>query len=66
MSFAKKAVGRRTASSVPPRARPALEELETRINPYSVTGNAWPTPTTLTISFVPDGVLMSAGTGGNV
>jgi hypothetical protein len=66
MSLFRKAAGRRTTSSVPPRTRPALEELEVRINPYSVTGNAWPTPTVLTISFVPDGVLMSAGSNGNV
>jgi hypothetical protein len=65
MSFFRKAAGGRN-TSVPPRARPAVEELETRVNPYALAGNAWPTPTVLTISFVPDGVLMSAGSNGNV
>src|SRR5215471_13300911 len=36
-----------------------LETLETRIVPYSVTGNAWPNPQLITISFVPDGTVVS-------
>ncbi len=41
------------------RARPRLEELESRLVPYSVTGNAWPDPQTITISFVPDGTTVA-------
>jgi hypothetical protein len=32
-----------------------LEALETRLVPYSVSGNAWPHPELITISFEPDG-----------
>jgi hypothetical protein len=48
------------------RSRPSLEELETRIVPYATTGNLWPHPELVTLSFVPDGTLMTSGTGGNV
>jgi hypothetical protein len=37
------------------RFRPQLEALESRVVPYSVSGNAWPRPEFITISFVPDG-----------
>jgi hypothetical protein len=47
-------------------ARPVLEELETRLAPYAATGNAWPEPQLITISFVPDGTLMTSGANGNV
>jgi hypothetical protein len=40
--------------------------LETRLAPYAVTGNAWPNPALITISFVPDGSLISSGSDGNV
>src|SRR5436190_13210515 len=49
------------ARSPTPRARPvlrarlAVEQLETRLVPYSVSGNAWPHPELVTLSFVPDG-----------
>src|SRR5437899_2622888 len=36
-----------------------LEILETRLVPYSVTGNAWANPQLITISFVPDGTAVS-------
>jgi predicted Zn-dependent protease len=36
-----------------------LEMLESRLVPYSVTGNAWPNPQLITISFVPDGTVVS-------
>jgi hypothetical protein len=39
----------------PARAALAVETLETRLVPYSVSGNAWPHPQLVTISFVPDG-----------
>jgi Matrixin len=37
------------------RALPRLEELETRVVPYSLSGDAWPNPQLITLSFVPDG-----------
>jgi hypothetical protein len=37
------------------RALPRLEELETRVVPYTLSGNAWPNPQLITLSFVPDG-----------
>jgi predicted Zn-dependent protease len=41
------------------RSRPTLEALESRITPYSVSGNAWPHPNLVTLSFVPDGTIVS-------
>ncbi len=38
-----------------PSFRPYLEALESRTVPYAATGNAWPHPQLVTISFVPDG-----------
>jgi len=49
-----------------PQARPALEVLETRVVPYSASGNAWPNPQLVTISFVPDGTVLALGNGGNI
>src|SRR5262245_57907279 len=45
--------GRRT----PPgrKSRPAVEAIESRLVLYSATGNAWPVPQLVTISFMPDG-----------
>jgi hypothetical protein len=37
------------------QARPRLEGLEDRVVPYAASGNAWPNPQLVTISFVPDG-----------
>jgi len=37
------------------RARPRVEQLETRLVPYSTSGNVWPHGNLVTISFVPDG-----------
>jgi hypothetical protein len=37
------------------KARPCLESLESRLVLYSVSGNAWPHPQLITISFMPDG-----------
>ena len=39
--------------------RPQLEGLESRVVPYAVSGNAWPSPQLITISFVPDGTPVS-------
>jgi hypothetical protein len=38
-----------------PQARPGLEPLESRTVPYAASGNAWPHPELITLSFVPDG-----------
>ncbi len=40
------------------RARLELQPLESRVVLYSATGNAWPNPATITISFMPDGTDM--------
>jgi hypothetical protein len=45
------------------QALPRLEALEDRLVPYSVTGNAWPHPQLVTISFVPDGTQLSSAIG---
>jgi hypothetical protein len=49
-----------------PQARPTLEALETRVVPYAVSGNAWPSPQLVTMSFLPDGTVMAQGCGGPI
>jgi hypothetical protein len=46
---------RSNRSSTAAKAHLSLESLETRIALYATTGNAWPHPELITISFVPDG-----------
>jgi hypothetical protein len=46
---------RRAKSSEAPKTRLTVEALEMRVVPYATTGNAWPHPNLVTISFVPDG-----------
>jgi Matrixin len=41
-----------------------LEELETRLVPYAVSGNAWPNPQLITISFEPDGTVLGTNSSG--
>src|SRR5271165_2605492 len=48
------------------RARLTLEQLESRFAPAVVTGNAWPNPQLITISFVPDGTVLALGNGGQI
>src|SRR5437016_4802236 len=43
------------AASAKKPVRPQVEELESRIVPYATTGNLWPHPQVITISFAPDG-----------
>jgi hypothetical protein len=43
-----------------------LEELESRLVPYGVTGNAWPNPALVTISFVSDGTILGSNTNGYI
>jgi hypothetical protein len=52
--------------SHPDSARPALEELESRIVLYSTAGNAWPNPGLITISFVPDGTVLGSRSDGSL
>jgi len=41
-----------------------VEALESRLVPYTTTGNAWAHPQLITISFVPDGTVMAQGASG--
>jgi hypothetical protein len=44
-----------------------VEALESRLVPYALSGNAWPNPQLITISFVPDGtILAQSGSGGYI
>jgi hypothetical protein len=56
----------RRARPSQPTARPSVEALESRLVPYSATGNAWPNPQLVTISFVPDGTVLAQGNGGYI
>jgi hypothetical protein len=47
------------------RVSPHLEGLETRVVPYTTSGNLWPNPQLLTLSFVPDGTNLG-GQGSNL
>ncbi len=49
-----------------PRFLPFLELLESRLVPYSVSGASWPHPNLVTLSFVPDGTLLTTNASGNV
>jgi len=49
-----------------PSAKPTLEALESRIVPYVNSGNVWPHPQLITISFVPDGTVLAQGNGGYI
>jgi hypothetical protein len=40
--------------------------LESRLVPYSVSGNAWPNPQLVTISFVPDGTILGSNANGYI
>ena len=42
----------------PRGTQPRLEQLEERLVPYATSGDAWPMPQRITISFVPDGTLL--------
>jgi hypothetical protein len=45
-----------------PRARPELEALESRLVLYSVSGDAWPHPNLVRLSFEPDGTNLGGAT----
>jgi hypothetical protein len=42
--------------------RPQLEGLETRVVPYTASGNLWPHPQLITLSFMPDGTNLGGAT----
>jgi predicted Zn-dependent protease len=64
--FRKAARNRARRPSSAPRVRPSVETLESRVVPYATSGNAWPSPQLITLSFMPDGTLVSSGVNGNV
>src|SRR5262245_46593091 len=45
-----------------PRVQLRLEPLESRVVPYSTTGNLWPQPQLITLSFEPDGTNLGGQT----
>jgi hypothetical protein len=45
---------------------PALEGLESRVVLYSASGNVWPSPQLITISFMPDGTNLGGGETSNL
>jgi hypothetical protein len=45
----------KSRSSRPQQARLSVEQLESRLVPYSLSGNSWPHSQLVTLSFVPDG-----------
>jgi len=57
-----KSAGRKQTRSQK-RVRLVLEHLEERLVPYSATGNTWPNPQVITLSFMPDGTQLSAAVG---
>ena len=48
------------------RSKPRVESLETRVVLYSASGNAWPNPQLVTISFMPDGTSLGSGITSNL
>src|SRR5262245_32294334 len=53
-------------SSQPPRARLEVEALESRLVPYTTSGNAWIHPELVTLSFVPDGTIVGSNASGPI
>jgi hypothetical protein len=51
--------GRSDAARSLRKVRPSLEQLESRFVPYSVSGSSWVHPELVTISFVPDGTVLT-------
>jgi hypothetical protein len=67
MRFLSKLMSRsKGASKRVARTRLCVEELESRLVPYAVSGNAWPHPELITISFVPDGTIIGANSNGYI
>ncbi|HLJ98211.1 MAG TPA: DUF4214 domain-containing protein [Gemmataceae bacterium] len=53
-----KSAPRSSSRSVRRQSNLQLEALETRLVPYSISGDAWPSPQLITLSFMPDGTNM--------
>src|SRR5438067_13428301 len=53
-------------SSRPRPSRPHLEELESRITPYAISGNAWTHPELISLSFAASGTIWAAGKASNL
>jgi hypothetical protein len=69
MSFIRRSLGgERKPRPVRRRSKvwPRLEELESRIVLYSASGNVWPNPQLITISFMPDGTNLGGGVSSNL
>jgi len=67
MSFFRKSVRPRSSRSrILRRVRLCLESLESRVTPYVASGNAWPVPQLVTISFVPDGTVLGQDVNGPI
>jgi hypothetical protein len=66
MFFFRRAAQRRSTHPSRITARPSVEALESRLAPYAATGNAWPHPQLVTISFVPDGTVLAQENGGYI
>jgi hypothetical protein len=49
-----------------PSCRLSLEALEVRTVPYALTGNAWPHPELITLSFMPDGTVLAGSASGPI
>jgi predicted Zn-dependent protease len=62
MRFLNTLTGTRSPRWTELRYRPQLEGLENRVVPYTTSGNLWPNPQLVTISFMPDGTNLGGAT----
>jgi hypothetical protein len=56
----------RTGRPAAHRVRPTLELLESRLVPYNLSGDAWPHPQLITLSFMPDGTILGSNGQGYI
>jgi hypothetical protein len=63
--FRKTSSGRASGSTAN-RVRPTLELLESRLVPYNLSGDAWPHPQLITLSFMPDGTILGSNGQGYI
>jgi hypothetical protein len=56
----------RTRRPAATRFRPCLEALESRLVPYNLSGDAWPHPQLITLSFMPDGTILGSNGQGYI
>jgi predicted Zn-dependent protease len=62
MRFLSRLIGTRSPRWNDLRYRPQLEGLESRVVPYTTSGDFWPNPQLVTISFMPDGTNLGGAT----